>query len=187
MPILSNIKYFYIPLAAVWLFLITRKGFRARSLAVGIVLLITFSECVATDILKPLVGRPRPYDALSHVHRYESGVGWTITPELEEPRHGESQSLPSAHATNIFAAALLLTYYFWRWWAAFYVVAFLVAYSRVYLGVHYPLDVLAGAVVGTLCGILAVYVIKATGRFFEKRRLPPADGVVDSDSGRDET
>jgi undecaprenyl-diphosphatase len=160
---------------------------KGRSLTVAIVLLITFSECVATNILKPLVGRPRPYDALSHVRRYESGVGWTITPELEEPRYGESRSLTSAHATNIFAAAFLLTYYYRRWWPLFYVIAFLFAYSRVYLGVHYPADCFVGAIVGSFCGLLAVWLVKVARQFFEKKRLSSSNGAVDSNLTRDKT
>jgi undecaprenyl-diphosphatase len=182
MPILSNIKYFYIPLASVWLFLLIRKGFKARSLAVSIVLLITFSECVSSDILKPLFNRPRPHDALSHVRLHGYKGDWVVTPELEEPVFGRSQSFPSSHATNIFAAALLLTYYYRRWWPLFYMIAFLVAYSRVYLGVHYPTDTLFGAVVGTLCGLLAVWLIKTTGRFLGKRKLSSGDGEVGSDT-----
>jgi undecaprenyl-diphosphatase len=82
----------------------------------------------------------------------------------------------------MFAAALLLTYYYRRWWPLFYMVALLVAYSRVYLGVHYPTDTILGAVVGTLCGFLVVWLIRATGRFFKKRKVLPADGEVDSDA-----
>lgn len=189
MPILSNIKYFYIPLALVWLFLIVRwiwlfvtarRGFRTGSLAVGIVLLIAFSEYMSSDILKPLFNRPRPPDALSHVRLHGYKGDWIVTPELDEPVFGRSQSFPSSHATNMFAAALLLTYYYRRWWPLFYMIAFLVAYSRVYLGVHYPTDTLFGAVVGTLCGLLAVWLIKAAGRFFEQRKPSSAEGEVDS-------
>jgi undecaprenyl-diphosphatase len=61
-------------------------------------------------------------------------------------------------------------------------IAFLVAYSRVYLGVHYPTDTLFGAVVGTLCGLLAVWLIKTTGRFLGKRKLSSGDGEVGSDT-----
>ena len=182
MPILSNIKYFYIPLASVWLFLITRKGFRARSLAVGIVLLIAFSEYVSSDVLKPFFDRPRPYDALSYVRLHGYQGDWIITPELEEPVFGRSRSLPSSHATNIFAAALLLTFYYRRWWPLFYMVAFWVAYSRVYLGVHYPTDCLVGAIVGSLCGLLAVWLVKVAGRFIEKKKVPSADVAANSDA-----
>jgi len=187
MPILSNIKYFYIPLASIWLFLITRKSFRARSLAVGIVLLVTFSESVSSDILKPLLNRPRPYDALSHVRLHGSEGDWMITPELKEPVLGKSRSLPSSHATNIFAAALLLSYYYRRLWPLFYIVAFWVAYSRVYLGVHYPTDVILGAIVGTLCAILAMWLIIFAGRFFENRKGSRPDDGVDFDPGTDNT
>lgn len=185
MPILSNIKYFYIPLASVWLFLITRKGFKARSLAIGIVLLVAFSEYVSSDVLKPLFDRPRPYDTLSYVRLHGHKGDWVITPELEEPIVGRSRSLPSSHATNMFAAALLLTYYYRRWWPLFYTIAFLVAYSRVYLGVHYPTDCLMGAIVGSLCGLLAVWLIGFTDRFFKKKKVPRPDDGVDLDSRRE--
>ncbi|NVM20622.1 MAG: phosphatase PAP2 family protein [Desulfobacterales bacterium] len=170
MPVVSGLKYFYIPFGLFWLFLITRKGFKPRSLALGIVLLIGFSEWVSYDLLKPFFGRPRPYDALSDVRCYHNRTGdWSITRGLKEPVVEHSYSLPSCHATNIFAASLLLSYYYRKWWPFLYLAAAMVAYSRVYLGAHYPADVLFGAMVGTLCGISAVWLLKLVGRCFKKK------------------
>jgi undecaprenyl-diphosphatase len=67
---------------------------------------------------------------------------------------GPGKSFPSSHATNNFALATILTYYFrkYRYW--FYSIAALVAFSRVYVGVHYPIDISAGAILGTSVGLL---------------------------------
>jgi undecaprenyl-diphosphatase len=54
----------------------------------------------------------------------------------------------------------------WLWW----LIAVLVAYTRVYLGVHYPLDVLGGAVIGVLCGLVALCVMR--GRRAVRRAAP---------------
>ena len=74
--------------------------------------------------LKRAIGRPRP-----------------LNPE-------DTRSMPSGHATVAFSAATALAHRYPRWRFAFYTVAGGVAFARVYLGRHYPSDVLAGAAVG---------------------------------------
>jgi undecaprenyl-diphosphatase len=57
-------------------------------------------------------------------------------------------SFPSGHAATSFAAATVLTFARPRWAPAFYLLALAIGFSRVYVGVHYPLDIVGGAVLG---------------------------------------
>ena len=91
---------------------------------------------VAAAVLKALVGRDRP------PLRYPEPK--TLVPL--SPDH----SFPSGHAATSFAAATFLSFAFPRWTPAFLVLAAAIAFSRVYVGVHYPLDVIGGAVLGVL-------------------------------------
>ena len=176
MPFMSNIKNFYIPIALLWVFLILKKNAKYRAAAVAVIALIGLSEWVSSDVLKPFFDRPRPYHSISSVHKYERmerhkpiAERWHITPELKETIRGESLSLPSSHATNIFAGAFFLSVYLRRLWPIFYLIAVLVGYSRVYLGVHFPFDVFVGGIAGTLCGLSVAWPTNRVIRFFEGR------------------
>lgn len=88
------------------------------------------------QLLKHAVHRPRPFVVQDAVTRVL----------LTDIQH--YCSFPSGHAANAFMVAVILSSLHKRKWPVFYSAAFLVSLSRVYLGVHYPLDVLAGAVLG---------------------------------------
>lgn len=104
----------------------TRVYLAAGSIVVG--------RLIFTEIIKRILDRPRPYEVLS-VHQLivdnERGV-----------------SFPSGHATVYFALAFAFrgTKYFWP----FFILAVIGSLGRVFVGVHFPLDVLAGAVIGAL-------------------------------------
>ena len=102
------------------------------------------AEFVACElVLKPLFLRPRPYLVVQ-------GLVCLVPPE-------GSASFPSGHAASGFACAYLLTRSFGKKGALAYIPATFIAISRVYVGVHYLTDVLAGMALGTLVGA-AVWV-----------------------------
>lgn len=117
-----------------------RKGLAAVLL---LALVILCCDQFSSFVLKPLVGRVRPCTALEGVRLL---VGC-----------GGGKSFPSSHAVNNFGAAYLISAFFPRMRAPMYVLASAVALSRVYVGVHYPADVAAGALIGT--GIAALLVL----------------------------
>ena len=90
--------------------------------------------------------RSRPFEELEGV---EALVGGTV-----------AGSFPSGHAATSFAGAVVLGYLFRRGLAAFLVLAVAVAWSRVYVGVHYPSDILVGAALGTAVALAAVSAIR---------------------------
>ena len=89
-----------------------------------------------SHLLKATTNRPRPYVAMPHLHTLISRPG--------------SESFPSSHATTAFAGAVVLSFLLPRLWPLFLAAAALVAFSRLYVGVHYPTDVIAGAATGAV-------------------------------------
>lgn len=114
----------------------------------GILLLICLTVCwVLNDgILKNLIQRPRPYLTLSSL---------TVLVPLRT-----DFSFTSGHASTSFAAAYAITRANGRRWAWVYAVATLIAVSRIYVGMHYPTDVLGGILFGTFIAV-ATYTLAA--------------------------
>jgi undecaprenyl-diphosphatase len=73
---------------------------------------------------------------------------------------GGGKSFPSSHAVNNFAAAVVLFSFFRREAFILFFVASLMALSRVYVGVHYPLDIIAGATFGTIIALIVTYIVR---------------------------
>jgi undecaprenyl-diphosphatase len=96
--------------------------------------------------LKAATNRPRPFETIPQA---DPLMGATV-----------GQSLPSGHAATSFAGAVVLTYIFPRSAPYAFLLAAAIAFSRVYVGVHYPSDVLAGAALGACVGLAGVLVVR---------------------------
>jgi undecaprenyl-diphosphatase len=82
-------------------------------------------------------------------------------PLVEVPR---DHSFPSGHAATSFACATVFAFAFPRFAAAFYLLAVAIGFSRIYVGVHYPLDVVGGALLGILVAIALLRLARARRR-----------------------
>ena len=136
-------------LAAVWVGLLLKGGPTGRRVALLLVPTLLVSDQLSSSILKELIGRPRPCHIVDGVPVLE-GVRLLVD-------CGPGKSFPSSHAVNNFAVATLFSFYYRRWKWAFMFWASLVALSRPAVGVHYPSDILGGAILGTL---VAAAIIK---------------------------
>ena len=156
MPWISN-KYLWIPLYVLLLFWLIKKEQRQWLwVLLSIGLLILISDQLASGFLKPTVERLRPcYD-----------------PEISEQVHlvkgcGGRYGFASSHSSNSFAIAIfcrLMLKDRLKYIGLLIPWAALVAYSRVYLGVHYPGDILMGALIG-LGAAQLVYFLFTFGRW----------------------
>jgi undecaprenyl-diphosphatase len=85
-------------------------------------------------------------------------------------------SFPSGHAATSFAGATMLAHFLPRQRLLLYALAVAIAYSRVYVGVHYPVDVLAGAALGTAVGWAGITSLPMLGRSRPRSRAARRGG-----------
>jgi undecaprenyl-diphosphatase len=136
---------------------------RGRRGAIGLVVLsltIAAADQLSSHILKPVFKRVRPSAALAD------------TEPLFGVRH--SYSFPSTHASNFFAAAPVFSTVFPEGTVLAYVCAAVVSFSRIYVGDHYPTDVLGGAVLGLILGFLGKKAYRRAVRTMLGARGTPA-------------
>lgn len=148
-PWLTDLDNFRIPLLVLWLALVLFAGRKGRVAALLLIVVVALTDQVTASILKPWVGRVRPCFALDGVD--------LLIPQSRSP------SFPSSHAANGFGAALFLALRLGRgWWAGLFLAA-LISFSRIYVGVHYPLDALGGACLGAGTALLVHGLFSAQG------------------------
>src|SRR5918912_1550466 len=142
----------YKPFDDVFVCLVTRRSLMAAVGWAVLVAVVAFAADAVSFGVKDLVHRTRPFDAHPQIHPL-----YVV----------HSSSFPAGHAATAFAGATLLSYLAPRAAPLFVLLAAAIGYSLVYFGVHYPGDVLAGALVGVLCGLVAILVL----RTLQARRL----------------
>lgn len=157
-------------------------GFKGRALIVCAGLAILVADAGAANAIKQFTGRLRPYQSTAGVRivRLEKlnprffaiAHPAVVTSSTLPPRRREGRSFPSGHVTNNFALAVVLAWFFRRFGWLYFIVAALVGWSRIYVGDHYPSDVLAAAVIGTVVGILMMILFERLWRTYAPRFDP---------------
>ena len=126
------------------------------------VLVVALGDPLIINTVKHAVARPRPFVTLPDARLFGVvGKGY-VPPEEMAANTSSRNSMPSSHAANWFAATMVAFLFYRRSWRFMLPMALAVSFSRVYNGVHYPSDVLAGAILGA--GYAAAGVIGVAGR-----------------------
>ena len=134
--------------------------YRKTGLAMAVALLTGLVICNLW--LKPLLGRLRPFD-----YAFQC-FGKTIPLLIKAPT---DYSFPSGHTIAAFEAATVLFLRNRKWGIAAIVLATLIGFSRLYLYVHFPTDVLAAMVLGIGIGIIATYLVNKGFSLYEQKKL----------------
>jgi membrane-associated phospholipid phosphatase len=160
MPILSGHGVpWFIPLAvAAGLCALFFGSPRARLCALLLLLVVAIGDGLIVNSIKHGIERPRPCLALSGVVQR---LGCTT-----------SGSMPSAHAANWFAMTTVMFLFYRRSWRFMLPLAVGVSFSRVYCGVHYPSDVLTGAILGAGYALTLAWVLESAWQSAGRRWFP---------------
>lgn len=158
MPYLRN-RYFWSPLY-LFLAIFFVRNYKNRGWMLLLFFGLTFAitDYLTSSVIKPSVERLRPCN----------------DPEIKNEMNlliacGSGYSFPSTHAANHFALAFFLINMFYRRWKAILPLALLwaisISFAQVYVGVHYPLDVTFGGIIGSMTGFMIAAILKTTQAF----------------------
>jgi len=151
---------------------------RARLCVLMMILVMATNDGLICNTLKHAIARPRPFVTLPEARVFgKIGEGY-VPPEINEngvdmaANKGSRNSMPSAHAANWFAATMVLFLFYRRSLWFMLPLALGVSFSRIYNGVHYPSDVLAGALIGAGYAAAVAIAVEAAWQFFGKKWFP---------------
>ena len=182
MALMSSLDFWFWPLTAAIVLVFILGGFKARAMLLVLALIIGISDGLVADTLKKIVRRPRPHEMLADVRRVElrkAAPRWMsvfkqVRVRLSPPNPAQagSRSFPSAHTVDNFAAAVVLTAFYRRLGALWFLIASLVAYSRIYVGSHWPSDIVVSVFLGGGIACLLLPLCEMAWRKIGARWLP---------------
>lgn len=153
MAFITTKTNFYIPGVIFLILILVAYKKRGLALIIACAAFVGLNDFIGHEVLKETIQRPRPCHVLPDFQH----IGNCST----------SFSFPSNHAGNLFTAATLMTLCFRNLAFIAYTCALLVSYSRIYLGLHYPSDILGGAICGIVFGILGYLFYKQIRKFLK--------------------
>ncbi len=150
--LISSLTFLVVFWAAIAVFILVKDRKKGRIAVIALLIALALHFIITTGVMKGFVGnevyfRERPYIA----HPGE------IIPIGEL---GTDASFPSGHVAAALAMLTVLIYYYRKYWPGALIFALLMGFSRVHNGMHYPSDVIAGAIFGIAYGAIAIYVTK---------------------------
>lgn len=154
-PFITEVNHWYIAYLVLLLFLTVRGGVKGRLAAFFVLLLVTATDQFSSTFVKHTVERIRPCNVL-----HDANILASCT---------SSFSFPSSHAVNNFAVAVffIMLYPKYKW--ELLITAFLISISRIYCGVHYPSDVLGGALIGAAFGFIFGFITIKSNQLYMKK------------------
>ena len=179
MPALSAIDAWIPFLAIIVIIAAVRGGKRARLMLLCIAVAVGLADGVVCKSLKSAVGRVRPRDSMSGVMIRDLAPGKPAVARLfktpvskvsttPEDKDARGKSFPSSHVANMFALATVVALFFRGWGMVAFLMAALVAYSRIYVGAHWPSDIPPSIGIGLLIGWAVVRIAHAIARKCDK-------------------
>jgi undecaprenyl-diphosphatase len=156
----GDIKFLLVPIVILILWLLVKGGKTGRILVLKLILVVVLADQISDHLIRPLVGRVRPCNALQGVHTPDGIL--------------TSYSFPAGGAALVAGIVLLvaLRYPRFKWLLLF--IAVMVGLSRSYLGLHYPTDVLGGYAVGLLAGLIVESLFRFVEKALKNRSRPTA-------------
>tara|TARA_Y100001968_G_C19005986_1_gene548207 strand:- start:81 stop:638 length:558 start_codon:yes stop_codon:yes gene_type:complete len=144
MPLFDNPKKWLIPILLLWIIGFIKDKKNRYKLLIMIPLVVLLTDQFGAFI-KNFELRDRPWyafgtDEVNHL----GGKG------------GKHKSFPSNHAANLSALATVFTYIYYKQKYIFWLLALIIMFSRIYIGVHFPLDVFTGMIIGTIFGLILI-------------------------------
>ena len=149
MPIITNEDYWGIPILCLIIYLLFFNQKKGKIVLLLLIISLGINDYICGSIIKPNIARLRPsHEFLEYIN-------------LLVPRGGK-WSMPSNHASNMFVLATIISTFYSKIKSGIFFIAILVSFSRIYVGVHYPMDVFVGASIGT---IIAIVIISSWNSF----------------------
>ena len=135
MPFITNKNNWELPIIALISLLGFFSGPKGKIALAILIISLSFTDAICAQILKPFFERIRP----SHLNL--EGINLLTS-------KGGKWSMPSNHAANMFSLAVVLSYFYKKYKTFLITLAILISFSRIYVGVHFPGDVIAGGFIG---------------------------------------
>ena len=198
MAVMSSINFWAVPLIVLVAAIGIYGGFRGRAMLVVMALTLFISDSVVGNGLKHFIQRPRPNEVVAGVRivtlnfhhpiprllalfshpatepkGHRNANAWVqISYSRPDPDKAQGRSFPSDHTLNNFCAAVILTCFYRRLGWLFFFPATVVAYSRIYVGSHWPSDVAISIVMAIGMSLLLLAFYESLWRTLGPRLMP---------------